>query len=308
MTTSNLMKIHSGLCHPGVTRLFHFVRTKNLPFSAEDVRRKVCSSCQICAELKPRFYRPTQQILIKATKPFERISIDFKGLLPFSTSNKYILMVINEYSRFPFAFPCPSMRTATVVNCINQLFSLCGTPDFVHSDNAKSFMSNELKQFLLKRGVASSKSSPYHPTGNSQVERYNGVIWKAIRLALKTHNLSVSSWEAVLPDALQSVRSLLNTITNHTPHELFFNFHRRSPSGKSLPAWLTTSGPVLLRKFVQAHKNDDLVEKVQLMEANTTYASIRFADGRESAVSDLCQSDLCQHPLCEWKGKHCICG
>ena len=105
----------------------------------------------------------------------------------------------------------------------------------------------------------------------------------------------VSSWEAVLPDALQSVRSLLNMITNHTPHELFFNFHRRSPSGKSLPAWLTTSGPVLLRKFVQAHKNDDLVEKVQLMEANTTYASIRFADGRESTVS---VGDLspCPHP------------
>ena len=137
--------------------------------------------------------------------------------------------------------------------------------------------------------------SPYHPTGNSQVERYNGVIWKAIRLALKTHNLSVSSWEAVLTDALQSLRSLLNTITNHTPHELFFNFHRRSPSGKSLPAWLITSGPALLRKFVQAHKNDDLVEKVQLAEANPTYASIHFANGRESTVSAGNLSP-CSHP------------
>ena len=144
MTTSNLMEIHSGLCHPGVTRLLHFVRTKNLPFSAEDVR-KVCSSCQVCAELKPRFFRPTQQTLIKATKPFERISIDVKGPLPSSTSNKYILMVIYGYSRFPFAFPCPSMHTATVVNCLNQLFSFCRTPSFVHSDNAKSFISNELK-------------------------------------------------------------------------------------------------------------------------------------------------------------------
>ena len=111
MTTSNLMEIHSGLCHPGVTRLLHFVRTKNLPFSAEDVC-KVYSSCQVCAELKPRFYRLTQQTLIKATKPFERISIEFKGALPSSTSNKYILMVIDEYSRFPFAFSCPSMHTA----------------------------------------------------------------------------------------------------------------------------------------------------------------------------------------------------
>ena len=52
---------------------------------------------------------------------------------------------------------------------------------------------------------------------------------------------------------------------------------------------------MLLRKFVQAHKNDDLVEKVQLREANPTYASIRFADVRESTVSvgDL---PFCPHP------------
>ena len=235
MSTSNLMEIHSGLCHPGITRLLHFVRTKNLPFSAEDVR-KVCSTCQICSELKPRFYRMEEQTLVKATKVFERIIIDFKGPLPSSTPNKYILMIIDEYSRFPFAFPCPNMHTQTVINCLNQLFSFCGMPNYIHSDNAKSFVSKELKEFLLKRGIASSKSSPYHPTGNSQVERYIGVIWKAIRLALKAYNLGISSWEAVLPDALQSLRSLLNTTTNSIPHELFFSFDRRSPSGKSLPA------------------------------------------------------------------------
>ena len=70
MTTSKLMEIHAGLCLPGVTRLLHFVHAKNLPFSTEDVRR-VCSSCQICAELKPRFYKMEEQNLIKATQAFE---------------------------------------------------------------------------------------------------------------------------------------------------------------------------------------------------------------------------------------------
>ena len=284
MTISNLMEIHAGLCHPGVTRLLHFVRTKNLPFSTEDVRR-VCSSCQICAELKPRFYKMEERKLVKATQAFERISLDFKGPLPSSSQNKYILMVIDEYSRFPFAFPCPNMHTSTVIRCLDQLFSLCGMPCYVHSDNAKSFISKELKDFLTKRGVASSKSSPYHPTGNSQVERYNGVVWKAIRLALKSHNLPISSWENVLPDALHSVRSLLNTNTNCTPHERFLNFNRRSPSGSSLPAWLTAPGPVLLRKFVKVRKNDDLTEQVQLIDANPTYANVRYADGREGTVS-----------------------
>ena len=68
-----------GLCHPGVARLLHFVRSKNLPFSTEDVER-VCSSCRICAEIKPQFYVSEQGTLIKATKPFERLNLDFKPL------------------------------------------------------------------------------------------------------------------------------------------------------------------------------------------------------------------------------------
>ena len=281
---SSLAEIHASLCHPGVTRLLHFVRTKNLPFSTGDVR-KVCSSCRICAELKPSFYKREESHLIKASKPFERISIDFKGPLPSSSRNKYLLVIIDEYSRFSFAFPCPNMYSSTVISCLEKLFSLCGTPQFVHSDNAPSFSSGSIKEFLLKRGIASSKSSPYHPTGNSQAERYIGIVWKSIRLSLKSNNLPLSCWKTVLPNALHSIRSLLNTTTNTTPHELFFNFNRRSRSGRSLPAWLSSPGPVMLRKFLRNHKNDDLVEEVPLLDANPQYANIRYRDGRESSVS-----------------------
>ena len=76
----NLTHIHAALCHPGITRLLHFVRTKNLPFSTDDVSR-VCSTSRICAELKPPFYKSAVKQLIKETKPFERMSLDFKGPL-----------------------------------------------------------------------------------------------------------------------------------------------------------------------------------------------------------------------------------
>ena len=305
ISDSNLEVIHNGLCHPGVARLLHFVRSKNLPFSTEDVK-KTCSSCRTCAELKPHFFLPQENTLIKATQPFERISIDFKGPLPTVSRNKYLLTVIDEYSRFPFAFACPDMHSRTVIKCLDQLFSLCGMPSIVHSDNQASFMSSELKEYLLMRGIASSKSTPYHPTGNSQVERYNGVIWKAIRLRLKSLNLHTSRWEVVLPDALYSVRSLLCTTTNSTPHERFFSFTRRSPNGKSLPAWLTSPGPVFLRKFVRSHKNDDLVEEVELTDVNPTYARVRFADGRESNVSirDLAPCPRSPNKACQPEKDH----
>ena len=173
--------------------------------------KRTCSGCRVCAELKPQFYRPTPGSLIKATQPMERLSMDFKGPLPSSSRNTYILTIVDEYSCFPFAYPCPNMNSTTVMKCLDQLFTLCGYPRYIHSDRGASFLSQELKNYLTQRGVVTSKTTPYHPTGNGQVERYNGIIWKAVRLALKSANLPDSQWELVLPGALHSIRSLLTT-------------------------------------------------------------------------------------------------
>jgi len=242
-------------------------------------------NCPVCAECKPYFYRPDKVHLIKATRPFERLSVDFKGPLPSTDRNVYFLNVVDEYSRFPFAIPCPDMTSATVIKVLHHLFTLFGYPCYIHSDRRSSFMSDELRQYLVTRGIASNRTTSYNPRGNGQVERENTTVWKAVLLALKSKGLPVSRWQEVLPDALHSIRSLLCTATNATPHERLFAFPRRSASGTSLPTWLTTPGPVLLRKHIRAHKSDPLVETVSLRHANPQYAYVVFRDGREDTVS-----------------------
>ena len=82
--SSDLQSIHRELCHPGITRMTLVVRSRNLPYSVEDVKR-ITNSCQICAENKPGFYKPLQATLVKATQPFERLNLDFKGPRPSKT-------------------------------------------------------------------------------------------------------------------------------------------------------------------------------------------------------------------------------
>ena len=69
MSHRPLLDLHESLCHPGVTRIYHFVKSKNLPYSVEDVRR-MTSSCKIYAECKPRFYRPENSHLIVMDRHF----------------------------------------------------------------------------------------------------------------------------------------------------------------------------------------------------------------------------------------------
>ena len=262
----------------------HFVKVRNLPYSVDDVKA-MTRACKICAACKPRFYRPPESHLIKATQPFERLNLDFKGPLPSNKKNIYFLQVIDEFSRYPFVYPCNNMEASTIIKCLTDLFSIFGMPMYVHSDRGSSLMSVELKQFLTLKGVSTSRTTPYNPQGNGLVEKSNGTIWRAVTMELQTHGLPQSLWQEVLPNVLHSIRTLLCTATNVTPHERLLGFPRRSGTGTSLPTWLATPGPVLLRKYVRRSKQDPLVDEVELIEANTNYAHVRHANGREDTVS-----------------------
>lgn len=140
-------------------------------------------------------------------------------------------------------------------------------------------------RYLSQKGVATGRITPYHPIGNSQVERYNGIIWKSVCLNLKTHDLPLQCWKMVLQDVLHAIRSLLSTSTNTNPHERFFGFQWRSTHGSSPPSWLVSPGPVLLWRFVQTNKNDSLVDEVDFIDANPTYANIKCPTGWKFTVS-----------------------
>ena len=147
-SSSDIQSIHRELCHPGITRMTLVVRSRNLPYSVEDVKR-ITNSCQIWAENKPRFYKPPQAALVKATQPFERLNLDFKGPLPSKTQNEYMLTIIDEYSRFPFVIPCPDVMATTVIQGLYFLFAILRVPAYIHTDRGAAFMSEDLKSFCM---------------------------------------------------------------------------------------------------------------------------------------------------------------
>ena len=106
-----------------------------------------------------------------------------------------------------------------------------------------------------------------------------------MKRALKDRQLPTSKWDTVLPDVLHSVRSLLCTRTDVTPHERFLAFDRRSMLGISTPSWLSCPGPVLLKRHVRSGKYDPYVDEVELIHATSSYARVRMQSGREATVS-----------------------
>ena len=127
---------HDALCHPGVTRMVHFVGGRNLRFSVDEIK-KMTNKCKICARVKPRYAQRSRAHtpqttpplashtpLIKAPQPFERLSIDFNGPVPSINQNKYLLVICDEFSKLPFAFVSKDFSSHTAINHY-FLFSAC---------------------------------------------------------------------------------------------------------------------------------------------------------------------------------------
>ena len=190
---------------------------------------KVTKDCKISAEVKPRFFPPPLGKLIHATAPWQRISIDFVGPKASNTANHYLFSVIDEYSRYPFAFPVRNQSLQTVISCPSSLFYLFGPPQNMHCDRGAQFESQRFLDFLHLFGVTKSRTTSYHPQGNGEVERMHGTLWKTVTLRLHQTCLPMEAWERQLNPALSNLRSLVCRSTGQTPHTLFFGFSQRSP-------------------------------------------------------------------------------
>ena len=74
--------------------------------------------------------------------------------------------------------------------------------------------------------------------------------------------------------------------TNEISHQRFFNIRRRSAFGISVPSWLSTPGPVYLRRHERSSKVEirPRVGGGEVVHTTQLYAHIRFPPGRETIV------------------------
>ena len=212
--------------------------------------------------------------------------MDFVGPLPSNSAQKFILVIVDEYSRYPFAFPCADITSEIVIKHLTQLFCLFGSPASIHSDRGTQFESKLLREFLLRTIVVKSRTTPYRPQGNGQCERVNGTVLKTVQLALNSQGLPKTAWSSVLPAALSAIRSLLCMATNQTPHERLLGFARSSLTGTDLPDFLLNPGTEILFRDHRRRKNDALVKPVKLLETiSPHFARVQHGDGRIDTVS-----------------------
>lgn len=104
-------------------------------------------------EAKVNFPR-RKTIAFHAYEIFQCDLIDMIKYAKFNKDYKYILTVIDVFSRFAFAFPLKSKHSANIINAFKKLFSF-KKPIFVHTDRGSEFLNKSVQTFLKKKKLNS---------------------------------------------------------------------------------------------------------------------------------------------------------
>jgi len=213
--------------HLGINQTINNIKERFIFPNLVNSVNKFVKNCRICNLVKPKFAQPPScPILTKA--PMEVLAMDFVGPLPPSNGHRYLFVVVDLFSRYPFVYPLKDMKTSRVIDCLKQIFCQVGFPDAVLSDQGSQFESFEFRNFLDTYQIKKLRTNAYHPQGNGCCERLNSTIKKLMKSYVIEKNLSFFSWFLSLNSVLFSYRTTQHSSTGHRPVDLFYGFNVKS--------------------------------------------------------------------------------
>lgn len=212
--TQVLQELHAG--HFGTIRMKALARGHcwwpNLSNDIENLAR-TCAQCQI---YKHNPNRVEKHIWEPATKPFERVHVDYAG--PFLNHTFFIL--VDAYTKWPEVFITKGMTSEETIQICNKIFARFGSPAICNSDNGPAFESQQFRDYLRSLGIKWKPSAPYHPATNGQAERYVQTIKNALTKLNNCKNI-----ENDLQNILMQYRITPHTVTGLSPAKLMFNYN-----------------------------------------------------------------------------------
>ncbi|KAL0153780.1 hypothetical protein M9458_050896, partial [Cirrhinus mrigala] len=223
-----LTQLHQQHGHQGVERTSQLVRQRCYwPGMSADIARwcQECERCQ-CAKGFPTAPGSFMGHLL-AARPNEILALDFTVLEPSRSGLENVLVMTDIFTKYTLAVPTRDQRAETVAQVlVVEWFCKFGVPGRIHSDQGRNFESTLIQQLCSLYGVEKSRTTPYHPAGNGQCERFN----RTLHDLLRTLPLSKKGdWPFCLPQALFAYNTTPHQATGESPHFLMFGQEPRLP-------------------------------------------------------------------------------
>lgn len=223
-----LKALHNEMGHQGAERTSSLLRDRFFwPQMQREVEHYVSSNCSCLKSKKPSRETRAPLTSIVTTQPFELVSVDFLHVDRCSGEYEYILVIIDHFTRFAQAYATTSKSDKTVADKIFNDYSLkFGFPLRIHHDQGGKFENQLFAQLAKNCGVAGSRTTPYHPQGNGQVERFNRTLLQMLKTLTEREK---ANWKESLNKLIYAYNCTRSEVTGFSPFYLLFGRAPRLP-------------------------------------------------------------------------------
>ncbi|CAI5669158.1 unnamed protein product, partial [Oreochromis niloticus] len=223
-----LRQLHQDHGHQGIERTTELVRQRCYwPGMSSDIKQWVqrCERCQVAKDSELGSHSYMGHLL--ASRPNEILAIDFTMLEPSRSGVENVLVMTDVFSKYTVAVPTRDQRASTVAQALlTEWFFKFGVPSRLHSDQGRNFESLVMQQLCKLYRGAKSRTTPYHPVGNGQCERFNRTLQNLLWTLPSSRK---RDWAACLPHVLFCYYSTPHQGTGESPFFLMFGRDPRLP-------------------------------------------------------------------------------
>ena len=152
---------------------------------------------------------------------FEHVAMDLLDVSVISgKGHKYILVVCNYFTKYTETYPLTDKTARSVADALmDKWLPTFGFPLFLHSDQGKEFDNEMVHKLSELLGMVKTKTTPYHPRSDGQVERFNRTLLAMLAMFVSREH---DNWDDLLPFMMLAYNTTVHTSTGFTPHRLVF--------------------------------------------------------------------------------------
>ena len=221
-----LFGCHDDVGHQGILRTLSLLRERFYWPGMQDEATQYVMHCSRCLRRKtPPQVAPLQPILV--TQPLELVHMDYLSLEPSKGNTENVLVITDHFTRYALAYPSKTQTAQATARILWDNF-IChyGFPERFISDQGRNFESDLIKELCKIAGVKKVHTTPYHPQGNGQCERFNSTLCNMLGTLSEEEK---SDWKSHLGCMTHAYNCTKHASTTYSPYYLMFGRHPRLP-------------------------------------------------------------------------------
>ena len=216
-----IQTVHSELGHPGIFRTKSVIKSHFYWPGIDLDTALIVGECKLCQGYKHKQRTQLQRCELHANFPNEMVGIDIAG--PFKATrqgNRYILGMIDHYSRYPVLVPLKTIDSNSIAEVIfKNWISIFGIPMMLHSDRGSNLNSNQIMRLCEYFGISKTKTTPYNPQSDGIIERLFRTVKPMLSIVSSERHFD---WDKSIPIVEMGLRCSRSRVTGFTPNEILF--------------------------------------------------------------------------------------